>query len=68
MVLTSSSRSRSSQDKGHLNVKVIPESSFKCLDFYHEAGGGPSIECILVTLGDPFEHQLPRKTRRASMR
>ena len=35
-------RSWSSQGQGHCKFKVIPESSCKCLDFYHEAGGGPS--------------------------
>ena len=39
-----------------IKVKVIlrgqdvPESNCKCFDFYPEAGGGPSIECILVNL------------------
>ena len=29
-------------------VNVIPESHCKCFDCYHEAGGGPFTECILV--------------------
>ena len=32
----------------NLVVKVIPESNFKCWDFYHDAGEGPSTECILL--------------------
>ena len=34
-----------------IKIKVISRSrSFKCecLDFYHEAGGQPSTECMLV--------------------
>ena len=32
----------------HVKVKVIPESNCKCLDFYPEAGGGPSTKCIVL--------------------
>ena len=34
--------------QGQFKVKVTPESNCNCLDFYPEAGSGPSIECILV--------------------
>ena len=44
MVLLLSPRSMSSQGQGHCKFKVIPESNCKYLDFYHEAGGGPSTE------------------------
>ena len=36
------------QGQNHFEVKVIPESNFKCFDFYLEAGSGPSTGCILV--------------------
>ena len=39
-----SSRSRISQVQVQVEVHVIPESNCTCLDFYHEASGGPSIE------------------------
>ena len=48
MILIRLSRSRPSQGQCHFEVKVIPESNCKCLDFYPEAGDGPSTECILV--------------------
>ena len=35
-----------------VKVKVIPDSNFKCLDFYQEAVGGPLTECILVSYVD----------------
>ena len=44
MVLLWSPRSRSSEGQGHCKFKVIPDSNCKCLEFYHEAGGGPSTE------------------------
>ena len=31
------------QGQGHFEVKIIPESNCKCLDFSLKAGGGPSI-------------------------
>ena len=30
------------QDKGHLKVKIFPESNCKCFNFYQEAGSRPS--------------------------
>ena len=38
----------SHQDQGYFEVKVILESNCKCLDYYPEAGGGPSTEYFLV--------------------
>ena len=38
------------QGQCHFEVEVIPESNCKCLDFYHEAGGGDSNQCILVCI------------------
>ena len=49
MVLILSPKSRSSQGQGHLEVKVIPESNCKCLDFYPKASGAASTERILAT-------------------
>ena len=34
------SRSTLFSDQDYFQVKVIPESDSKCLDFYPEAGGG----------------------------
>ena len=39
-----SPRSMSSQGQGHCSSRSFPESNCKYLDFYHEAGGGPSTE------------------------
>ena len=40
--------SMSSQGKGNFEVKFIPELNGNCLDFYPEAGDGPSTEWTLV--------------------
>ena len=49
MVLILLLRSRSSRGEGSFEVKVIPESNCKCLDFYPEAVSWLSTECILVS-------------------
>ena len=40
--------SRSFQGQDHFEVKIMPESNCKCLDFYSKADGWLSTECILV--------------------
>ena len=44
-------------DQGHLKVKVILKSNWKCLTFYWQAGGGPSTErhsCFVNSFCFPF--------------
>ena len=36
------------QGQGHPKVKLIPESNYRCLDFYEKGCGESSTECILV--------------------